>query len=106
MCNPEFSRQLDEQRMTYVYQGLNCVLKLLNQHLDQPLASGDPTSPDVLASATAAYQQGKITKSQFMAVIDALDEATYQTRAYAEPNGNAWNREYLEAHKYLNQYRR
>lgn len=104
MCN-NFNPQLDEQRMMYVYQGFNAVLKLLNQHLDQPVAPQAPSS-DVLASATAAYQQGKITKSQFMAVIDALDEATYRTRAYAEPAGNSWNREYLEAKAYLDQYRR
>ena len=60
-------------------------------------------SPDVLASATTAYQQGKITKNQLMAVINALDESTYQTRAYTEPSYNA---EYLNAQKYLDQYRR
>ncbi|MEY4519708.1 MAG: hypothetical protein RLZZ499_2308, partial [Cyanobacteriota bacterium] len=42
-------------------------------------------STDVLATATTAYQQGKITKNQLMAVINALDEQVYQTRAYAEP---------------------
>ena len=81
MCN--INPQLDEQRMMYVYQGLNCVLKLLNQHLDQPVAPH--TSSDVLASATAAYQQGIITKTQFMAVINALDETVYQTQAYSVP---------------------
>jgi hypothetical protein len=60
-------------------------------------------STDVLATATTAYQQGKITKSQFMAVIDALDELTCSTRAYAEPS---WNKEYLEASKFLDQYRK
>ncbi len=82
MCN--INPQLDEQRMMYMYQGLNCVLKMLNQHLDdRPVAPH--TSSDVLASATSAYQQGKITKAQFMAVINALDEAAYQTRAYSVP---------------------
>ena len=45
-------------------------------------------STDVLSTATTAYQQGKITKHQLMAVIDALDEQTYQTRAYTVPNSS------------------
>ena len=67
-------------------------------------ANSANTSTDVLGTATQAYQQGKITKNQFMAVINALDETpvTVETRAYAQhPN----NREYLDAVKYLNQFR-
>ena len=60
-------------------------------------------STDVLGAATQAYQQGKITKTQLMGVINALDEQTYQSRAYAEPE---FNREWREANAYLNQYRR
>jgi tRNA A37 threonylcarbamoyladenosine dehydratase len=95
MCN--INRDAEAQLLTL---GLNLITKAVE-------ASVTPTpSSDVLASATTAYQQGKITKSQFMAVIDALDEQTYKTRAYAEPSGNSWNREYLEAKAYLDQYRR
>lgn len=83
---------LDEQRMMYMYQGLNCVLKLLNQHLDTPV--NPQSSTDVLGAATTAYQQGKITKSQLMAVIDALDEQTYQTRAYAVPDSTDLTRRF------------
>ena len=60
---------------------------------------------DVLAAATAAYQQGKITKSQYIAVINALDEAVSTTAATVERN-NSWNQEYIEAQKYLDRYRR
>jgi hypothetical protein len=34
---------------------------------------------DVLATATVAYQQGKITKAQYFAVINALDESSSVT---------------------------
>lgn len=79
-------------------------LNLITKAIEASVRENNPIqSTDVLATATTAYQQGKITKSQFMAVIDALDESTYQTRAYAEPS---WNEEYLEASKFLNQYRK
>ena len=96
MCN--IDRRLEQQ---IVAMGLN----LIGSAIEATLRENNHSSTDVLATATTAYQQGKITKSQFMAVIDALDEATYQTRAYAEPS-NSWNQEYLNAHNYLNQYRR
>lgn len=56
----------------------------------------NPQQSDVLATATIAYQQGKITKSQYIAVINALDEAKTPS----------WDAEYIEANRYLNQYRR
>ena len=96
MCN--IDRRLEQQ---IVDMGLN----LIGQAMEASLRESSHSSSDVLQTATNAYSEGKITKSQFMAVIDALDEQAYQSRAYAEPNGNAWNSEYLEAHKYLNQYR-
>ena len=34
----------------------------------------NPQQSDVLAAATTAYREGKITKSQYIRVIDALDE--------------------------------
>ena len=44
-------------------------------------------SSDVLSTATTAYQQGKITKQQYFAVINALDEpTTVQTTAWTVPN--------------------
>ena len=85
-------------------QLLGLGLAFITKAMEASVTQSQP-STDVLASATTAYQQGKITKSQFMAVIDALDEQTYNTRAYAEPE-NSWNREYLEAKAYLDQYRR
>ena len=96
MCN--IDRKLEQQ---IVAMGLN----LIRQAMEANLREQTYSSTDVLQTATSAYTQGKITKSQFMAVINALDEATYQTRAYSEPTGNAWNSEYIDAQKYLNQYR-
>ena len=61
-------------------------LNLIGQAMEASLRVNSPnSSSDVLGAATTAYQQGKITKSQFMGVIDALDEQTYQTRAYTVP---------------------
>lgn len=60
---------------------------------------------DVLAAATAAYQRGHITKNQYFAVINAMDEPVVQTKAQTVPNhDNSWNQESLEAHRYLNQF--
>jgi hypothetical protein len=61
-------------------------LNLITKAIEASVMENNPIqSTDVLGAATTAYQQGKITKNQFMAVINALDEQTYQTRAYAEP---------------------
>ena len=99
-------------------------LNLIGQAMEASLREQNYSNSDVLSTATTAYQQCQITKSQFMAVINALDEQAYQTKAYAEPKhpaGNStsrfeweashskadcWNQEYLSAHNYLNQYRR
>ena len=58
---------------------------LVSKLIESELGQNTHTSADVLGAATSAYQQGKITKSQLLAVIDALDEQTYQTRAYSVP---------------------
>ncbi len=61
-------------------------LNLIGQAMEASLRVDSPnSSSDVLGAAVGAYQQGKITKSQFITVIDALDEQTYQTRAYTVP---------------------
>jgi hypothetical protein len=79
-------------------------LDLIKTAMEAPLRENNPIqSTDVLTTATTAYQQGKITKNQLMAVINALDEQAYQTKAYAEPS---WNQEYINANRYLNQFRK
>lgn len=80
MCN--IDRRLEQQIMA---MGLNVISKAIEASLSEP----NHSRIDVLSSATSAYQQGQITKAQFMAVIDALDEQTYKTRAYAEPTVNS-----------------
>jgi hypothetical protein len=102
MCN--IDRRAEAQILTI---GLDLIKTAMEAGLREKVPS---QSTDVLAVATSAYQQGKITKNQLIAVINALDEDAlanplgqkYQTTAYAEPS---WNKEYLEANKYLNQYR-
>lgn len=97
MCNINQNRELDAQLLGI---GLN----LIGTAIEASLRENRPMpTTDVLATATTAYTQGKITKNQLMAVINALDEQTYQTRAYAEPE---YNQTYRKANAYLNQYRR
>jgi hypothetical protein len=60
-------------------------INLISKAMEASLRDNIPQSTDVLAAATNAYQQGKITKAQFVEVINALDEQVYRTRAYAEP---------------------
>ena len=52
--------------------GLNFLSKLV----EAELGMNAPKCEDVLTVATKAYQQGKITKSQYIAVINALDETS------------------------------
>lgn len=95
MCN------IDRIDPRIVSMGVSIIGKLIESEL-----SANQPSTDVLGSATSAYQQGKITKSQYFAVINALDETTtVQTTATVETSGERWNREYLEANAYLNQFR-
>jgi hypothetical protein len=67
--------------MALLSMGLNLISQAIeaSNRVDQPIQS-----TDVLATATTAYQQGKITKNQLMAVINALDEQVCSTRAYVE----------------------
>jgi hypothetical protein len=77
MCN--IDRKAEAEILT---MGLNLITKAI----EASVRVQDPMqSTDVLATATTAYQQGKITKNQLMAVINALDEEAYQTSSYAEP---------------------
>ena len=79
-------------------------LNLIGQAIEASLRENNPIdSTDVLSTATTAYQKAKITKSQLMAVINALDESAYQQNAYTE---RGYNQDYINARKYLNQYRK
>lgn len=65
-------------------QMVNDVLSLGIQILQAALgeaANGDGDDNDVLTTALNAYKQGLITKNQYMAVIDALDETPVYQRA-------------------------
>jgi len=99
MCNLNQNQELEVQLL-----GLG--LNLIGMAILADLRENTPI-PDVLKSATQAYQQGKITKAQFMGVINALDEptTTVKTTARVETPGERWNAEYLAANKFLNQYR-
>ncbi|MBW4535201.1 MAG: hypothetical protein KME09_14800 [Pleurocapsa minor HA4230-MV1] len=94
MCN--IDRGAEAQILT---MGLNLITKAIEASVKE---NNHIQSTDVLATATTAYQQGKITKSQFMAVINALDEQASSTKAHDQPS---WISEYIEANHYLNQYR-
>ena len=96
MCN---QNSLDEQRMLYVYQGLNVVMKLLSQYMDmqsmtnqtpidnsftQKLANADVS--EVVAFAYQAMKNGKLTRSQYEEIFDiAMGSKTVQTTATSEP---------------------
>jgi hypothetical protein len=77
MCN--IDRRAETQLLA---MGLNLITKAIEASVRE---NNQIQSSDVLATATTAYQQGKITKHQLMAVINALDEQAYQTKPYAEP---------------------
>ena len=96
---------IDPRQQQLQAELLGVGLNLLSKLVEAELGANSARSEDVLSVATKAYQQGKITKSQYIDVINALDEQTYQTSAYAEPK-NSSNREYLEAKAYLDRYRR
>jgi hypothetical protein len=76
MCN--IDRKAEAEILTV---GLNLITKAIEASVRE---NNPMQSTDVLATATTAYQQGKITKNQLMAVINALDEQAYQTKAYAK----------------------
>ena len=62
-----------------VSMGLNLIGKLMESELRE-----QSSSTDVLSAATVAYQQGKITKAQYFAVINALDEAPVVQTAWMQ----------------------
>ncbi|MEY2833331.1 MAG: hypothetical protein RLZZ574_2590 [Cyanobacteriota bacterium] len=66
MCN--IDRRAEAQILA---MGLNLITKAIEASVKE---NNPIQSTDVLATATTAYRAGKITKSQFMAVINALDE--------------------------------
>jgi len=116
MCDLNQNRALDEQRMIYVYQGLNVAMRLLSQYLDsvnginQPPVDNSLTQTlkgadikEVLAFSYQAMKNGKLTRQQYEEIFDiAMGTDTVKTTAKAEPS---WNREYKEANAYLNQFR-
>jgi len=107
------NHQLDEQRLLYMYQGFNAILKLLNQHLDTNNQPSEPTLSDaykkadpgqIIAMAAMALKNGKITHEQYEKIFDAaMGIDTVETTAWSEPS---WNEEYLEANRFLNQFRK
>lgn len=112
MCNNNFNPQLDEQRMIYLYQGFNVIMKLLSQHLDevnQPVdtlkqAYQNADAGSIIGMAAMALRNGNITQSQYDEIFDAaMGMKTVSTTATTEPS---WNQMYTEANKFLNQYRR
>lgn len=85
----------------------------LNQHSESNNKPEYDNEADVLAAATSAYQRGHITKQQYFAVINALDEPAVETTARAtqtRKTNEAFHQlclaEQREAQNYLNQYRR
>jgi len=89
------TRQLDEQRMLYMYQGLNAVMALLNQYLQpQPVdtlaqAYKEADEGRIIAMAAMALKNGKITQAQYEEIFDiAMGIKTVKTNAYAVPESN------------------
>ena len=80
MCN--INRSAEAQLLA---MGLNFITKAIEASM---MENNTPSqSTDVLTVATTAYQQGKITKQQYFAVINALDEpTTVETTARTVPN--------------------
>ncbi len=91
--------QLDEQRLLYIYQGLNAVLKLLNHHLDQNSGYVPQTPFDgadtgkIIGMAWQAHKNGKITEQQYQEIFDiatgikTVDVPAQSQQAHTEPFG-------------------
>ena len=81
MCNVD--RRLEQQ---IVATGLSIISKAK----EASLSVNQPQQPrDVLIAAPTAYQQGKITKAQYFALINAFDEpTTVRTTAYVQRTGS------------------
>lgn len=72
MC--ETNRQLDA---AIVQMAFGLIGKAIDASLANQIGDYQPkNSTSLLAAAMNAYEQGKITKSQLIAVITALDETT------------------------------
>ena len=76
MCEIEVNAALDAAI-------INAGLNLIGMAMEAYSRENTPT-PDVLAAATTAYQQGKITKAQYFAVVNALDEPTTVQTAWVQ----------------------
>lgn len=94
MCNNNYNTRLDEQRMMYVYQGLNVVMKLLSRHLDEQITANTPANPSlshafanadsgsIIAMAFSALKNGNITRKQYDDIFDiAMQMNTVKTKA-------------------------
>ena len=77
--------QTNPQQQQFETALLAMGISVISKAMEAALSGSNLAKGSVLEAAVGAYQQGKITKSQFIAVINALDEQTYQTRAYAVP---------------------
>ena len=97
MCNQpdNITRQLDEQRMLYMYQGLNAVMALLNQYLNpQPVdtltqAYEKADEGQIIAMAFMAFKNGNITQAQYEEIFDIVTGTkTVKTSAYTVPQSN------------------
>jgi hypothetical protein len=81
MCNVD--RSLENKLMAV---GVEILAKAI---FSQPPIVPPAPSDNILASATAAFQSGKITRQQLFEIINCLDNQTYQQNAYAIPHLNA-----------------
>lgn len=92
MCN-NFPSRLDEQRIEYVYNGLNVVLKLLARHLDTEQKSIDTLSEaykkadagSIIGMAAMALKNKAINQQQYEKIFDiAMGINTVETTATVE----------------------
>ena len=65
---------------------------LTTNGVNHPQGNQLDNEADVLGAATQAYQKGHITKAQYFAVINALDETTIETTAYVQNQNNSLTR--------------
>jgi len=66
---------------------------LTTNGVNHPQGNQLDNEADVLGAATQAYQRGHITKAQYFAVINALDETTtVQTTAYVQRSNSLTRR--------------
>lgn len=69
MCDePIVDIRIESLNAELLGKTVDFIFRLMEETLPQPKGT------DVLGTATQAYQEGKITKKQYIAVINALDE--------------------------------